>query len=195
MRRFVIPLLLAACEPQLTPKPLPQLIVPPRPVAVSSGALWIVPGEHLIWEVSSGELTIGRAELVTREHEMESRFATDGFASMFAAVHHELTTPIDYGLHVHTIHSALAWLRAWTPRDQAPAVLEVELDGDRYHVACEPPMADELHDTRVDRIACEIQAPDAIAVTLWLSTDSARVPLRLLARTGTFHVAADLVAH
>jgi hypothetical protein len=194
MRHLVALALLAACEPHPAPKPLPELVVPPRPVAVSSGALWIVPGEHLIWQVSSGELTIGRAELVTREHEIESRFATDGFASMFADVHHELTTPIEYGLRVHSLHSALAWLRAWAPRDHAPSVLEVEHDGERYRLACEPPIADELHDARVDRIACEIDAREPIAVTLWLSTDGARVPVRVLAKSGTFHVAAELVA-
>jgi hypothetical protein len=194
MRRLPLVLIAAACEPQPAPKPLPQLVVAPAPVAVSSGALQIIPGEHLIWQVSSGELTIGRAELVTREHEIESRLATEGFASMFADVHHELTTPIDYGMRVHTIHSALAWLRAWAPRDHAPAVLEVELDGDRYQVACEAPMSDELNGANVDRIACEIRARGAIAVTLWLSTDTSRVPVRIVARTGTLHLAAELVA-
>jgi hypothetical protein len=213
MRHVAALALFAACDPGLAARPLPELVVSLRPVVASSGALWIVPGEHLVWQVSSGELTIGRAELVTRELEIESRFATDGFASMFAEVHHELTTPIAggdpcpagspaewrcgsvaHGLRVHTLHSALAWLRAWAPRDQAPALLDVELGDERYRLACQPPMADELHDARVDRIACEIDGRAAIAVTLWLSTDRARVPVRVLAKTGTFHLVGELVA-
>lgn len=206
---------IAACEPQLAPRPLPPLLVPPPAQQVSSGPLWIIPGEHLIWEVASDGMPIGRAELVTRDHEIESRFATDGLASMIAAVHHDLVTPIDYGVHVHTIHSALAWLRAWTPRDGAPAVLDVEFDGDRYHLACDPPIPDELHETHVVRVACEIdplrtasgsaacpggagacdRSDDPIALTFWFSADRDRLPVSVMARAGSFHLSAELVAH
>src|SRR6184192_2052757 len=101
MQRTVVLALLAACEPQFAAKPLPPLAVEPPAQRITSGALYIHVGEHLIWEVASEGIPIGRAELVTRENEMESRFTTDGFASLFASVHHELTTPIDYGTHVH----------------------------------------------------------------------------------------------
>jgi hypothetical protein len=186
---------LAACEPSVAPRPLPPLLVPPPATKVTSGPLFIVPGEHLIWEVASDGMPIGRAELVTRDHEIESRFATDGLASMVASVHHDLTTPIDYGVRVHSIHSALAWLRAWEPRDGAPAVLDIEFDGDRYRLACDPPVPDELHEAQVIRVACEVDRGDPIALTFWFSADHDRLPVSVMARAGSLHLQAELVAH
>jgi hypothetical protein len=150
----------------------------------------------LIWQVASDGMPIGRAELVTREHEIESTFTTDGLASMFASVHHDLVTPIDLDARVHSIHSALAWLRAWVPRDPAPAVLDVVFDDDHYKLTCEPPIADELHGRRANRIACEIaDGHQSIGLTFWLSADDDRLPLAVVARAGSFHLGAELVAH
>jgi len=194
MPRIAVLLLLAACEPHFAAKPLPPLAVEPPAKQVAAGALLVHVGEHLIWEVASDGIPIGRAELVTRENEMQSTFTTDGFAALFASVHHDLTTPIAFDEQVHSIHSALAWLRAWTPRTPGAVVLDVEYDGDAYRLACEPPIADELHEAKVMRIACEIEARDPISVTFWLSADRERLPVAMAARAGSLHLAASLVS-
>jgi len=207
---------LAACEPQLHTAQLPALLVAPRAVP-AAGALHVVPGEQLIWEVAAGEITIGRAELVVRDREIASRFATSALASMFATVRDELVTTLQDGrpvamweqlvvdgetrnvaeqidANVHTPHSALAWLRAWSPIDHAPATLAILHGGHRYRVDCEAPVPDELHGTKALRIACQLADDDPIAITVWLEDDRDRVPLRIVARAGTFHLAAELVS-
>lgn len=192
MRRLLV-VLTACTASHVAPKPLPALVVAPPPSAATGDQL-IIPGEHMIWEVASGGMTIGRAEMITREHEIASKFATDGFASMFADVHHELTTPITRDTQVYSLHSAIAWLRGWHPHDAAPATLVVEYDGDRYNVVCEPPMPDDVHDRRALRVACRFDARDPVALTLELADDSDRAPLRVMARIGSLHVDAELIS-
>jgi hypothetical protein len=215
MRRMLL-VALAACESQLHAQALPPLVVAPHAVQ-AAGALHVVPGEQLIWEVAAGEITIGRAELVVRDAEIASRFATSALASMFATVRDELVTTLQDGkpvamreqlvvdgetrdvaekidAGVHTPHSALAWLRAWTPADHAPATLAILHGGHRYRVVCEAPVPDALHDIKALRIACQLAGDDPIAITVWLEDDRDRVPLRIVARAGTIHLAAELVS-
>ena len=192
MRRLV--LLLAACTgSQTVVKPLPELVVAPIAQPAQPGALLVIPGEHLIWSVASEGIAIGRAEMLTHDNEIDSRFGTEGVASAFADVHEELATPIDRSARIYSIHSALAWLRAWSPDDGMPAALQVEYDGRQYRVDCEPPIFDELHEARVVRIACEVVGED-IAFTVWRSLGTDRSPLRVLARAGTLHFVAELVS-
>ena len=185
---------LAACEPELAPKPLPPLIVPPPPVAAQTDDLWIVPGEHLMWDVIANGVSIGQAEMKVEETSIESRFATNGLARMFAADDEQLTTPIVRGARELDVHAALAWLRAWAPRATAPAELEVAFAGDHYHVACDAPLADELHGARVRRVACEVAGKDPISIVLQLSDDRDRVPVRVVARAGSLRLEAELVS-
>jgi hypothetical protein len=189
MRRLLL-LVCACAESRVAPKPLPALLVA-APPADAAGDGRVIPGEHMIWEVATGGMTIGRAEMMTDDQTVSSRFATDGFASMFADVHHELTTPI---AQPHTLHSAIAWLRGWHPHDATPAKLVVDYDGDRYNVVCEPPRPDEVHDRRAVKVACRFDAREPVALTLELTDDMDRAPLRVLAIIGTLHVEADLVS-
>jgi len=192
-RSAAVAVVLAACSSShFTPPPLPPLVVPPPPVA-AGGDQRVIAGEHLIWEVAADGMTVGRAEMLVRGAEIESRFGTDGFASMFADVHHELTTAITRG-QPYTLHSAIAWIRGWHPTDTRPAKLVVDYDGDRYTVVCEPPVPDEVHDQRAVRVACRFDAREAVALTLELSDDMDRAPLRVLARIGSLHVEADLIS-
>jgi hypothetical protein len=170
------------------------MLVRAPPPEAAAGAQRIIPGEHMIWEVAADGMTIGRAEMITREREIASKFATDGFASMFADVHEELTTPITRETQVYTLHGAIAWIRGWSPRDAAPASLVVEYAGDRYNVVCEPPMPDEVNERKALRVACRFDARDPVTLTLQLADDSDRAPLRVVARIGSVHVEAELIS-
>jgi len=88
---------LAACEPTLRMKPLPELVAQARPTPIAVSPLLLVPGETMIWDVNMGGFTIGRAELVVGEHDVQSRFTTGRLASTFAKVRHELTTVVEPG--------------------------------------------------------------------------------------------------
>jgi hypothetical protein len=195
MRRLALASVAAsvtACGSHLAPQPLPPLVATAPPSSAAGGAL-VIPGEHLIWEVAADGVTIGRAEMIVRPAEIESRFQTDGIASMFADVHEHLVTPLADTSGVYTIHSALAWLRAWHPTGSAAARLAIRYDGDRYEATCEPPLPDELHDARVVRIACSVATSEPVMVTFQLADDSDRVPMRVVAKIGTTNVEADLV--
>lgn len=181
-----------ACASHLAPQPLPPLVATTAPSAARGGTL-VIPGEHLIWEVAADGVTIGRAEMIVRAAEIESRFQTDGIASMFADVHEHLITPIRDAAGIYTIHSALGWLRAWHPSGTEAARLAISYDGDRYAVTCEPPIPDELHDARVVRIACSVATSEPVTLTFQLAEDSERVPLRVVAKIGTTNVEANLV--
>jgi len=181
-----------ACASHLAPQPLPPLVATAPPGAAGGGTLVIL-GEHLVWEVAADGVTIGRAEMIVRPAEIESRFRTDGIASMFADVHEHLITPIADAPGVYTIHSALAWLRAWHPTGSGAARLAISYDGDRYAVTCEPPIPDELHDARVVRIACSVATSEPVMLTFQLADDGDRVPMRVVAKIGTSNLEANLV--
>ena len=187
-----VTLAVPACASHLAPQPLPPLVATAAPSPAGGGTL-VIPGEHLIWEVAADGVTIGRAEMIVRPPEIESRFQTDGIASMFADVQEHLITPIADSPGIYTIHSALGWLRAWHPSGSAAARLAISYDGDRYAVTCEPPIPDELHDARVVRIACDVATSEPVTLTFQLADDSDRVPLRVVAKVGTTNVEANLV--
>ena len=193
MHRLVLAsVTVAACASHLAPQPLPPLVATAPPSLAGGGTL-VIPGEHLIWEVAADGVTIGRAEMIVRAAEIESRFQTDGIASMFADVHEHLVTPIADAPGLYTIHSALAWLRAWHPTGSSAARLAINYDGDRYAVTCEPPIPDELHDARVVRIECSVATSEPATLTFQLADDSDRVPMRVVAKIGTTNVEANLV--
>jgi len=196
MHRIAAVLLLTACvEKHIAPAPLPPLLATSAaapPVAI--GAQLIIPGEHMIWAVSADGLPIGRAEMLVRDHDIISSFNTDGVASMVANVHEQIETPLSGGVHPFNIHTAIAWIRAWSPRDAVAAKLDVVYDGDRYLVTCEPPMPDSVDDKKAVKVACQFAATQPITLTLELADSSDRVPLRVLARIGSMHVQAELIS-
>ncbi len=95
MRSLLLLFLLAACEPALPKKALPDLVRQQPLSAISVRSLGFVPGEQMTWNVTAKGFTIGRAELAVGEHEIHSRFETGRLASAFARVRHELTTVVD----------------------------------------------------------------------------------------------------
>jgi hypothetical protein len=95
MRALLLLSLLAACEPGLPRKPLPELMRQAPLTAVSVPMLMLVPGEQWVWNVHAKGFTIGRAELTVEDGRVTSRFETGKFVSAFARVRHELTTIVD----------------------------------------------------------------------------------------------------
>jgi hypothetical protein len=94
MRLHVL-LLLAACEPPVPQKTLPQLVVAAAPsTSVAVASLKLIPNELMIWEVHVEGLSIGRAELRVGDREVSSQFATNELASMFGAVRYDLVTEL-----------------------------------------------------------------------------------------------------
>jgi hypothetical protein len=83
---------LAACEPRIPPRPLPELVKPQPLVAIQVPMLMFSPGETMTWNVTAKGFTIGRADLGVSEHAVHSRFETGKLVSAFARVHHELQT-------------------------------------------------------------------------------------------------------
>jgi len=96
MRALLLTSLLAACEPGLPSRPLPELVRQAPPAAISAPLL-LVPGETLTWNVHAKGFTIGRAELAVEEGQVRSRFETGKLVSAFARVRHELVTVVDQG--------------------------------------------------------------------------------------------------
>ncbi len=95
MRSLLLLVLLAACEPTLPKRALPDLVRQAPLTAISVPTLGFTPGEQMTWNVTAKGFTIGRAELVVGEHEIHSRFETGKLVSAFARVRHELTTVVD----------------------------------------------------------------------------------------------------
>lgn len=97
MRALLLLSLLAACEPNLPRKALPELVRQAPLRAISVPALGFAPGEQMTWNVTAKGFTIGRAELAVGDREIHSRFETGKLVSAFARVRHELTTVVDQG--------------------------------------------------------------------------------------------------
>ena len=107
-----------------------------------------------------------------------------GTSYVISGARHDAPAP------AHTLHSALGWVRAWARADAAPAELYVVHDGDLYRVDLATPTRDTVDDKpalRVDGHA------GALSISLWLSTDAAHLPLRIVARTGSLQITAQLI--
>ena len=91
---------------------------------------------------------------------------------------------------VHTMQSALGWVRAWASEDAKPASLFVIHDGDLYRVDLARPrleMVDDRQALRIDGHA------GALSLSVWIATAGAHVPLRIVARAGKLRVTAELI--
>ena len=95
MRVLLLLTLLAACEPSLAHKPLPELVRQAPLTAIQVPMLMLVPGEQLTWNIHAKGLTIGRAEFAVEESVVRSRFETSKLVSTFARARHELATVVD----------------------------------------------------------------------------------------------------
>ena len=217
MRCLAVAIVLAGCEPHLVLKPLPPLARPqaPHAHAIVVHDIGLEPGEHWRWDVQVGGMSVGRIELAVGDTEVTSHFKTDGLASMFTHVEHELVTVIDRdaarpatseeklerggkarqfstqfaGTTAHSLHSALGAIRAWAHPDAEPGYLDIVQADQTYRLELAQPVARD----GMLRIDGKAHGPDidSVSITIWL--DASRTPVRFEARDGDDRVIAQLI--
>jgi hypothetical protein len=196
------------------------VVVAAKPKPGAPRTLLLVAGESWVWDVQLQGMSIGRAELVVGEKVVLSRFATSRLASAFAHVRAEEQTVLDRaaaapisahesldidgdhdvrdtplaGTDRHTLHTALGWLRAWATPDAPASTLKIEHLGKTYTLEVArpvPEMIDDRHALRVDAVLRG--APRPVTLTIWLSADDKREPLRIAIASNDIHVTAQLI--
>src|SRR3954454_4512815 len=99
MRRTILLLAPTPCTAEahsLPVQPLPELVVAKPPTAtIAFGKLLLIPGEHMIWDVSAKGFVIARAELVVDGDTATSKVKTSMLASSFRSIDHQLVTALD----------------------------------------------------------------------------------------------------
>jgi len=192
------------------------------PLALGAEPVVLVRGEQMVWDVFWQGLAIGRAELRVGPYEARSVFATGTLASALADVRHELTTALDGerrahevvvydgetrrrdvaidrapgGGTLHTLHSALGAIRAWSRGEAPRAYVWLVVDGDRYRVDLEHPVRDRTDLGRALRVECTVRplvaGVDPLDVTIWLADTEERTPVRFVVVSGDHRLSAEL---
>jgi Protein of unknown function (DUF3108) len=96
-----------------------------------------------------------------------------------------------------TLHSALGALRAWAGPDARPGYLVVVHAGQPYRLDVSRPVTEELQGTGTLRVACRVIPQDKqlepFAVTVWLTADPQRTPVRIEITSAEAHITAELI--
>lgn len=101
------------------------------------------------------------------------------------------------GNAAHTIHSALGWLRAWADPKAEPSALYVLEDRRLFRFNLDRPVAEQLREVETLRIDGHIhvdETSEPIGITVWLTADAERKPLRIAITAGKLHIVAELVS-
>jgi len=100
----------------------------------------------------------------------------------------------------HTLHSALGAVRAWAAPDARPGFLFLVHAGQPVRLDVARPVVEALQGTqemKALRIECRVHPQDKktepFAVTLWLTDDDKRTPIRIAVTNGSEHIAAELI--
>ena len=198
--RWLIPvatLLMSCGEPPLVAHPLPPLQAPEAspPAAGRQRGFWR-PGERMVWNVRFKGLAVGRAELLVGDDFVKSRFRADKLFAQ-SVDNHDLTTElVPQSSGAHTIHSAVGWLRAWAEPGAPARSLRVDHLGDAYDVDVASPMVEVDHGGTL-RIEAQAAPPDdsPIVISVWLSRDERRAPVRFELSRGVKRVTGTLVGY
>ena len=95
-----------------------------------------------------------------------------------------------------TLHTAIAWLRAWAQDDARAGFLFVLHMGELYRLDVEPPVPDARGGGRALRIAARAgvygSQDDPVSIVVWLRDDPARTPIELRLASGQLVVTARL---
>ena len=113
------------------------------------------------------------------------------------AIDHDDRLPVPDGNAAHTIHSALGWLRAWADPNAKPSALYVLEARHLFRFDLDRPVVEELREIETLRIDGQIHADETsapIAITVWLTADADRRPLRIAITAGKLHIVAELVS-
>jgi hypothetical protein len=97
-----------------------------------------------------------------------------------------------------SLHSALGVLRAWAQPDAAPGFLFVVHAGRLVRLEVARPVVEELAGTRTLRVDGRVHPADddhaAFPVTVWLTDDPKRTPIRIEIANAGDRVTAELIA-
>ena len=100
---------------------------------------------------------------------------------------------------VHTLHSALGWMRSWAAADAEAGHIHILHRRNLYRLEIGAPLAEPApsRSTPALRIDCHAlpvdSRGDGILLTVWLSDDERRLPLRVDAVVDGTRVLADLI--
>ena len=152
---------------------------------MTSTGLGMPAGETLSWSVSFRGMRLGTAALDVRGQpdalRVESRFQTIGLAAQVRPVKHRLVTSLSSSpSRFEDVHSALGRVRAWADADAHPATLRVRHAQHTYLLKLAQPLLDTSLAQPTWRIEAEASSQGPlIKMTLWLSTDTKRVPVQM----------------
>jgi hypothetical protein len=94
----------------------------------------------------------------------------------------------------HTLHTALATIRAWARPDARPGFLYVLHAGDMFRLDFRQPFVEEFHGIKTMRIECRAQLADGpVNVTIWLKASDDRTPIRFEISSGPVSLTAELL--
>jgi hypothetical protein len=100
------------------------------------------------------------------------------------------------GTRLHTLHSALGVIRAWSlGRAPAPGYLWLWSSGGVYRLDVARPARDDVLGMRALRVDGTVRAPHLpapITVAVWLAANADRTPIRFSLQAGPHRVAAEV---
>lgn len=100
------------------------------------------------------------------------------------------------GTRLHTVHSALGVLRAWSAeRAPTPGYLWVWSGGRLYRLDVTRPVRDDVLGVRALRVDGTVRAPHldgTVTLAVWLAANADRTPVRLSLRSGPHLIAAEV---
>lgn len=105
--------------------------------------------------------------------------------------------PLPEGNPGHTLHTALGAIRAWATPNARPGFLFIVHGGQPYRLDVARPIAEELQGTQTLRVECRVHPQtdklEPFAVTVWLTNDPKRTPIRIEITNASEHVTAELL--
>ncbi len=196
----LLALMLASCyEAPLPAREAPQFKRTPSSSSIENTRIDWQAGETMSWGVRWRGMQVGTASLQVQRVDgqlyVESRFATLGLAEQVNPVRHHLLTPARLSASsVDDLHSALARVRAWARADALPAHLRVRQGSELYVLKLAQPVADRSQSVPSLRVEAQAKSPNRlIDITLWVSDDPKRMPLRVILAQGTQQVQATII--
>jgi len=157
---------------------------------------WLSVQHRLITVVRGAEATSSVDDLVfgrTRRR-VESTFSA-GVYRVDSVAHRAPPGAVQ----LHTLHSALGWMRSWAAPEAQPGHIHIVHRGSLYRLEIGTPLREPSPGTSTPSLRVDCQAlpvdsrGDGILLTIWLSDDERRLPLRLDAVVDGMRVLADLI--
>ena len=109
--------------------------------------------------------------------------------------HHREATTWDASDQRHDVHSAIALLRGWHSTPGERATVEVGLAGGHFDVSVWDAGRELLASANKPAVRYEGRAADRFPIAIWLSDDTARVPLAFRADTKIGAITVQLTSY